>query len=83
MIALASVATLAAAAIVFILTQVWNLPAPGDISHALIAQDPEAYTLSLAHMGDLTMASFAYLRTPLVVAGIAFLIGAACRMVRA
>jgi 4-amino-4-deoxy-L-arabinose transferase-like glycosyltransferase len=76
MIALASVATLAAAAIAFILTRVWNLPAPGDISHALIAQDPEAYTLSLAHMGDLTIASFAYLRTPLMVAGIAFLIGA-------
>jgi hypothetical protein len=27
-------------------------------------------------MGDLTLASFAYLRTPLVIAGIAFLIGA-------
>lgn len=27
-------------------------------------------------MGDLTMASFAYLRTPLIIAGIAFLIGA-------
>jgi len=77
MIALATVATLAAAVIVFILTQVWNIPAQGDISRALAAQDPNAYTLSLAHMGDLTMASFAYLRTPLVLAGIAFLIGAA------
>ena len=34
------------------------------------------YTLSLGHMGDLTMQSFAYLRLPLVVAGVAFLVGA-------
>jgi len=61
---------------VFILSQVWNLPAPGDISRALAQQDPSAYTLSLAHMGDLTLASFAYLRTPLILAGIAFLVGA-------
>jgi 4-amino-4-deoxy-L-arabinose transferase-like glycosyltransferase len=76
MVALAAVTTLAAAAIAFILTQVWNLPAPGDISRALVAQDPNAYTLSLAHMGDLTLASFAYLRAPLMVAGVAFLVGA-------
>jgi hypothetical protein len=30
----------------------------------------------LGHVGDLTLASFAYLRLPLVVAGLAFLIGA-------
>jgi 4-amino-4-deoxy-L-arabinose transferase-like glycosyltransferase len=75
MIALATVATLATAAIVYILSQVWGLPAPGDISHALV-QNPDAYTLSLGHMLDLTMASFAYLRTPLIVAGVAFLVGA-------
>ncbi len=74
-LALAAVATLALAAIGFILSQVWNLPAPGDISQAL-TQHPAAYTLSLGHMGDLTMASFAYLKTPLVLAGAAFLIGA-------
>ena len=74
--ALAAIATLALAAIVFILSQVWNLPAPGDISRAL-TQHPELYTLSLGHMGDLTLASFAYLRTPLVLAGAGFLIGAA------
>ncbi len=73
--ALAAVATLALAAIGFILSRVWNLPAPGDISQAL-TQHPEAYTLSLGHMGDLTMASFAYLKTPLLLAGAAFLIGA-------
>jgi hypothetical protein len=59
-----------------ILMQVWNLPTPGDISKALTEQPIEAYTLSLGHMGDLTLNSFAYLRTPLVIAGLAFLIGA-------
>jgi 4-amino-4-deoxy-L-arabinose transferase-like glycosyltransferase len=73
--ALAVVATLALSAILFILSQVWNLPAPGDISRAL-TQHPELYTLSLGHMGDLTLASFAYLRTPLLLAGAGFLIGA-------
>ena len=51
------------------------MPAPGDISRAL-TQHPDVYTLSLGHMGDLTMASFAYLRTAADVAGMAFLIGA-------
>jgi len=74
-IALAVIATLALAAIAFILSQVWNLPAPGDISRAL-TQHPDLYTLSLGHMGDLTMASFAYLRIPLVLAGLGFLAGA-------
>jgi 4-amino-4-deoxy-L-arabinose transferase-like glycosyltransferase len=74
-IALAVVASLAAIAIALILFQVWNVPAPGDISRALAQQDPSAYTLSLAHMGDLTLKSFAYLRVPLIVAGIAFLVG--------
>jgi hypothetical protein len=58
---------------------VWNLPAPGDIAQAL-TQHPEAYTLSLGHMGDLTIASFAYLKTPLMLAGAAFLIGAISSM---
>ena len=72
---LASVATLAALAIGLILFQVWNLPVPGDISRALI-HHPENYTLSLGHIGDLTIASFAYLRIPLIVAGVAFVLGA-------
>ena len=50
-------------------------PAPGDISQAL-AHNPELYTLSLGHMGDLTIRSFAYLRIPLLIAGVAFAIGA-------
>src|SRR5258708_18580030 len=69
------IAAAAAIAIAIILVQVWNLPAPGDISNAL-TQHPELYTLSLGHMGDLTLQSFAYLRTPLILAGLAFLIGA-------
>ena len=52
-----------------------NVPAPGDISYAL-SHHPGAYTLSLGHMQDLTLNSFAYLRTPLLLAAIAFSIGA-------
>ncbi len=66
---------LAALAIAFILTQVWNTPAPGDIAQAL-TQNPDAYTLSLGHMGDLTISSFAYLKLPLLVALVAALAGA-------
>ena len=72
--ALLTVATLASGAIVFLLFRVWQLPAPGDISSAL-TQHPEMYKLSLGHMGDLTLNSFAYLRPPLMIALVAFLIG--------
>jgi hypothetical protein len=68
---------IAAAALVVIgtiLVRVWNLPAPGDISAALTS-NPEAYTLSLGHMGDLTIASFAYLKLPLIIAAVAFALG--------
>ena len=37
-----------------ILVLVSRLPAPGDISQAL-SQHPELYTLSMGHMGDLTL----------------------------
>ena len=66
----------AALAAIAILVVVRHLPAPGDISSAL-SHHPSAYTLSLGHMMDLTLDSFAYLRLPLVVAAIAFLAGAA------
>jgi 4-amino-4-deoxy-L-arabinose transferase-like glycosyltransferase len=69
------IAGVAAMLIAIILWHVRALPTPGDISNAL-TQHPDAYTLSLGHMGDLTLESFAYLRTPLMLAGIAFLIGA-------
>ena len=72
---LCGVAVVAAIACFAIFLAVRNLPTPGDISGAL-SQHPSAYTLSLGHMLDLTFNSFAYLRLPLLVAGVAFLLGA-------
>ena len=69
------ISALAMVAILIILSQVWSLPAPGDISRALVTQDSEAYTLSMGHVGDLTLRAFAYLRGPLIMAGLAFLLG--------
>lgn len=73
---IALISTAAAAVIGAILFAVRHVPAIGDISSAL-QQHPESYTLSLGHMGDLTLQSFAYLRAPLILAGVAFLVGAA------
>jgi 4-amino-4-deoxy-L-arabinose transferase-like glycosyltransferase len=71
-----AVIALAAAVVVFSLAFLSrNYPTPGDISNALVTR-PGTYTLSLDHMRDLTLRSFAYLRMPLVIAGIAFLVGA-------
>jgi 4-amino-4-deoxy-L-arabinose transferase-like glycosyltransferase len=67
---------LAAGAVLTLYFLSWNLPTPGDISAAL-SSNPGAYKLSLGHMEDLTIASFAYLRLPLLVAALAFLLGAA------
>src|SRR5213078_1590552 len=72
--ALIAVAGLAAVTIAAILWKVAALPTPGDISAAL-TQHPEMYTLSLGHIGDLTLQSFAYLRLPLAMAAVAVLIG--------
>jgi 4-amino-4-deoxy-L-arabinose transferase-like glycosyltransferase len=72
--ALAVVLAACAIACFALLIYVRHIPAPGDISAAL-SHHPDAYTLSLGHMEDLTLDSFAYLRLPLLVAGIAFLIG--------
>jgi 4-amino-4-deoxy-L-arabinose transferase-like glycosyltransferase len=71
----AGIATLALAVVAAILFLTRSLPAPGDISSALSQHPLAVYTLSLGHMTDLTLSSFAYLRLPLVVAGIALLIG--------
>src|SRR6185295_13812381 len=62
-----------------ILWLVRTIPAPGDIATALNANPDvyQAYTLSLGHMSDLTLAAFAYLRIPLALAGVASLVGAA------
>jgi 4-amino-4-deoxy-L-arabinose transferase-like glycosyltransferase len=70
------IAVCAAVAAIGLVFLVRNVPAPGDISTAL-SSNPAAYTLSLGHMEDLTLQSFAYLRGPLLLAGAAFLIGAA------
>jgi 4-amino-4-deoxy-L-arabinose transferase-like glycosyltransferase len=71
---LAAVTACAGAACVLILIAVRNVPTPGDIAQAL-SRHPSAYTLSLGHMEDLTLESFAYLRLPLALAALAFLIG--------
>jgi 4-amino-4-deoxy-L-arabinose transferase-like glycosyltransferase len=71
---LAVVAGLAGVACIAILIAVRGVPSPGDISQAL-SRNPGAYTLSLGHMEDLTLDSFAYLRLPLALAAVAFLIG--------
>jgi len=70
------VAGLVAVLLLGILYTVRGLPAPGDIASAL-SSHPAAYKLSLGHMEDLTIESFAYLRLPLAVAAVAFLIGCA------
>jgi 4-amino-4-deoxy-L-arabinose transferase-like glycosyltransferase len=76
------ISAVCAVCVAILLVLVRGMAAPGDISRAL-EQHPEAYTLSMGHMGDLTLHSFAYLRLPLVLAGVAFLVGAfACWMVR-
>jgi len=77
--ALGVIAAAGAIATIGIAAEVRNLPTPGDISSAL-SRHPSAYTLSLGHMLDLTLDSFAYLRLPLIVAGIALLIGAVANL---
>ena len=72
--ALAVISGCAAAATLTLFLLVHGFPTPGDISHAL-TEHPEAYTLSMGHMEDLTLRAFAYLRTPLLLASVAFLIG--------
>ena len=72
---LGAICALAVVSILLILIHVRTMAVRGDISQAL-QQHPEAYTLSLGHMGDLTLDSFAYLKLPLLLAGVAFFIGA-------
>ena len=72
---LSVIAACLALVIAAILIHLRGIPTPGDISLAL-SHHPKAYTLSLGHMQDLTLDSFAYLRLPLAIAGIAFLVGA-------
>ena len=53
-----------------VLLLVWHMHPGGDISRAL-TQHPELYTLSLGHMSDLTVGTFAYLKFPLALAVLA------------
>jgi 4-amino-4-deoxy-L-arabinose transferase-like glycosyltransferase len=57
-----------------ILYSVRGVDPVGDISSAL-TQNPSAYTLSLGHLQDLTLSSFAYLRRPLILAVEAMAVG--------
>lgn len=72
---LAAIAAVAAVACIAMLIADRGLPTPGDISNALTSH-PSAYKLSMGHMQDLTLESFAYLRFPLALAAVAFLVGA-------
>jgi 4-amino-4-deoxy-L-arabinose transferase-like glycosyltransferase len=73
--ALSIVSCLAGVLCFAILIAVRHVPTPGDITAALSVH-PNAYKLSLGHMEDLTLDSFAYLRVPLAIAGAGFLLGA-------
>jgi hypothetical protein len=73
---LQGVSAVVCCALAIILTMVWRLPANGDIAQAL-TQHPEMYTLSMGHMGDLTLNAFAYLKLPLALAVVAFTVIAA------
>jgi 4-amino-4-deoxy-L-arabinose transferase-like glycosyltransferase len=72
--ALSVVTGLACLACFAMLFAVRHVTTPGDITAALSVH-PNAYKLSLGHMEDLTVDSFAYLRVPLAMAGFAFLLG--------
>jgi hypothetical protein len=69
---LAAAGAVTVAALLFL---VRGVATPGDISAAL-TQNTDVYTLSLGHMMDLTLGAFAYLRLPLVMAGVALVAGA-------
>jgi hypothetical protein len=69
------ITALCAITAIALLIAVRHLPTPGDISVAL-SRHPRAYTLSMGHIEDLTLDSLAYLRFPLALAALAFLIGA-------
>ena len=67
----------------WLLWMVRHVTATGDISRALaIKPKGGIYTYSLGHALDLTLYSFAYLRLPLALAGVAFIVGAALLIFR-
>jgi 4-amino-4-deoxy-L-arabinose transferase-like glycosyltransferase len=72
---LTAVAAAAGSAAVVILFLSRGFPTGSDL-FSVLTQHPKAYKLSLGHMEDLTLASFAYLRFPLALAALAFCVGA-------
>ena len=68
------VAGCAAVAAIVVLFLIRGMATPGDISSAL-SRHPQAYKLALGHIEDLTLASMAYLRLPLALAAVAFVVG--------
>jgi hypothetical protein len=70
-----AVAGVAGLACLALLAATAGVETNGDITRTL-TQNPDAYTLSLGHMQDLTIESFAWLRGPLTLAALAFLGGA-------
>jgi len=73
--ALSLIAALAATAAIVLVVLSRKFPTTGDI-YSVLTQHPSAYKLSLGHMEDLTLASFAHLRFPLALAAAAFGVGA-------
>ena len=69
--ALLATSTILFAVLSVVLLSEWRVPVHGNISQAL-TQHPEAYTLSLGHIRDLTLNAFAYLKLPLALAALAF-----------
>ena len=72
--AVAITTALAVITIAIILFDTRHVRALGEIASSL-EQNPDMYTLSMGHIGDLTLRSFAYLRLPLIMAGVALLLG--------
>lgn len=66
---------LAAAVLAYGLWESRHLPYIADIGTLMAHRDVGGYTLSMSHFFDLTGQSFAALRAPAVVAGLAFLFG--------
>lgn len=73
---LAAVSGIVAAVLLTLVFLVRNIPTPGDIAAAL-TQRLQFYNLALSHIQDLDMKAFAYLRAPLILAAIGFLVGLA------
>ncbi len=73
--ALAGVSAAACLACLGLLAWTAGVQPEGDIADSLTS-NPNAYTLALGHMQDLTLQSFAWLRGPLALAAAAFGLGA-------